>query len=567
MSGLEVAGVVLGSLPLVISALEHYTNGIHTAKRYWRYKSELRSLILQIDTERGIFINTLEQLLSGLVRIEHMTEFLSNPGGEVWQDVDVQLKTRLRSAYEVYFGNVSGMARSLKRIREKLALDPGSGKPQFSDPSLFKQEYKRLQFSLRKSEYSEQLSDLRNHNQALTRLTQQSLELEPSRAETKTRSCPNFNALQSYARSLFDTLRSGLRCTCEGHAIKLRLENRSNKAEDDEDLLGSTPFRVIFTYNSAAPATSWTWKEADIRWIVDKPISVPVSSCGPKLTRRVRFDQVQTSSSSTTVTVTQQHISVITKPTPEQIQDLCHAISTLQQPQLNICAGYLLDSLKRKHGIYPLDIPICQDKQEDWSAYTLRQVLTRRAGFGRRLMQHDKFKIAVDLASSILQLYKTPWLNDDWGDDDVYFVHRPGAPLSSVYQHPFIYRKFSSATTNQSLVPPSPVRSIIRNQTLFTLGVLLIELLYGTSIEELQTPHDLACQGTPGAVWCTAERLIDEEIALEAGQLYADAVRRCVRCDFNRKTYSLDDQDFQQAVFDGVVAPLEKTLQHFLGQD
>jgi len=135
MSGLEVAGVVLGSLPLVISALEHYANGVHTAKRYWRYKSELRTLILQINTERGIFINTLEQLLSGLVRIEHMSEFLSNPGGESWKDVDVQLKLRLRSAYEVYFGNVSGMARSLKRMREKLALDPDSGQVCRSAPS------------------------------------------------------------------------------------------------------------------------------------------------------------------------------------------------------------------------------------------------------------------------------------------------------------------------------------------------------------------------------------------------------------------------------------------------
>lgn len=83
---------------------------------------------MQIDTERGIFINTLEQLLGGLVGIEHMTGFLSNPGGKVWQDVEVQLKSRLRSAYEIYFGNVSGMARALKKISEKLALDPETGK-------------------------------------------------------------------------------------------------------------------------------------------------------------------------------------------------------------------------------------------------------------------------------------------------------------------------------------------------------------------------------------------------------------------------------------------------------
>jgi hypothetical protein len=401
--------------------------------------------------------------------------------------------------------------------------------------------------------------------------------LEPSRTETKTRTCPNFNALQSYARSLFETLRSGLRCTCDGHAVKLRLENRSGK-EDDAELLESTPFRVIFTYNSTAPVKSWTWKEADIRWISDKQISsIPVSTCAQttftpsKVTRRVRFDQMQlqTGSNSTTVTLTEQHTGVIaqTKPTPEEIQSLCHAISGLQQRERDLCAGYLLDSLKRKQGIYPLETPACHTNQQNWSAYTLRQVLTRKAGFGRRLMQHDKFKVAVDLASSVLQLYKTPWLNDNWGDDDVYFVHRPGAPLSSIYQHPFIYRKFPLPSASASPVNPPPARSIIRNQTLFTLGILLIELLYGTSIEELQTTKDLDCQGTPGAVWCTAERLVEEELALEAGQLYSDAVRRCIRCDFNLKTSSLDDQDFQQAVFDGVVAPLEKTLQRFNGQD
>jgi hypothetical protein len=125
MSGLEVAGVVLGALPLVISALEHYANGIQTAKRYWRYKSELRSLILQIDTERGIFINTLEQLLGGIVRIEHMTDFLSNPAGDAWKNADVnsKLKDRLRSVYDIYLGNVQGMERSLKSIMAKLALD------------------------------------------------------------------------------------------------------------------------------------------------------------------------------------------------------------------------------------------------------------------------------------------------------------------------------------------------------------------------------------------------------------------------------------------------------------
>lgn len=419
------------------------------------------------------------------------------------------------------------------------------------------------------------MGDLRNHNQALTRLTKQSLELEPSRTETKVRACPNFNALQNYARSLYHTLRSGLQCQCDGHAVKLRLESRDHKTDDEEDLLKDTQFRVIFTLTSTIPAKSEPWKEADIRWISDKPRSVPLPTCAgtsyaaARTTRRVRFDQsqAQTSANGATVTVTQQTAIITTTSIPIHIPNLCLAIGKLQHPQKDPCAGYLLDSFKRKHGIYLLDPPVCPDNQPEWPAYTLRQVLTKQAGFKRRLMQHDKFRVAVDLASSVLQLHKTPWLREDWGDSDVYFVHRPGAPPSTIYQHPFIYRKFSSTPTNTGPAPQPQARRVIRNETLFTLGVLLIELLYGESIEELQTPHDLACEGTPGAVWCTAERLVDEEIALEAGQFYSDAVRRCIRCDFNRQNMSLDDQEFQQAVYEGVVAPLEKTLRNFNGQD
>lgn len=126
MSGLEVAGVVLGGLPLVISALEHYTHGVNTAKRYWRFRSELRSLILEINTERSIFTNTIEQLLTGIVRVENIADCINEPGGDRWRDVEIEhkLKVRLGKVYENYIDNVRGMASSLSQIMTKLALDP-----------------------------------------------------------------------------------------------------------------------------------------------------------------------------------------------------------------------------------------------------------------------------------------------------------------------------------------------------------------------------------------------------------------------------------------------------------
>lgn len=53
---------------------------------------------------------------------------------------------------------------------------------------------------------------------------------------------------------------------------------------------------------------------------------------------------------------------------------------------------------------------------------------------------------------------------------------------------------------------------------------------------------------------------------IEPGKLYSEAVRRCIRCDFDRRDMDLDSENFQEAVFDGVVVPLDTTLQQFSGQ-
>ncbi|ORY13201.1 hypothetical protein BCR34DRAFT_623972 [Clohesyomyces aquaticus] len=573
MSGFEVAGVVLASLPLIVNALEHYAEGIATAKRFWSYKSEVRSLILQVNTERGIFINTLEQLLTGIVRGEHMAEFLTRR--ELWQDKEVEqkLKDRLRGAYAIYLGNVRGMDAELRRMMQKLVLGP-DGKPQFTDPGTFKQEIRRLKFSISKSEYAEILGNLKHYNQQLARLTKQSLDLEPTRSTEGKKRCPNFKALQMCTRNLYSTIKQGWCCGCPGHAVNLRLENRTAKYSTDDEFLEMTPFRVVFSYttSSSSSTSMWDWKEADIRWIVEKPIqNTPLQTCASNTpfsapsstTRKVRFQQVQfqstTSSSNSTQTQTQTRTqTTIASATYEQIQDLCKSMANLKQPHRELCIGYLVDSLKRKHGIYVLEPPAAYHQPQPqseppWATYSLKET------------QLDKLRIAVDLASSVLQLYKTPWLEERMAHDSIFFIHRPGV---SLYDHPYVCRKFApqigSSGTSTSSVTTAPCR-VIRNQTLFTLGLLLIELWYGKCIEELCEPCDLMCQGTPGVEWCTAERLVENDIEFEAGICYSEAVRRCIRCDFDRKDLDLNEESFQEVVYDRVVASLERTLQQFTG--
>jgi hypothetical protein len=125
MSGIEVAGIVLAAMPLVISGLEHYGQGVCTMKRLWKFKRELQSLVRQLTTEQGIFMNTCEALLTGLVPLDSASQFLQSPGGQLWQDPEMEAKLvdRLRGSYAGYVETVSSMCEALEEFKRRLKLD------------------------------------------------------------------------------------------------------------------------------------------------------------------------------------------------------------------------------------------------------------------------------------------------------------------------------------------------------------------------------------------------------------------------------------------------------------
>ncbi|KAF7506265.1 hypothetical protein GJ744_012073 [Endocarpon pusillum] len=94
MSGIELAGLVLGALPVVVAGLESYIKGVATIKRYFKYKNELKSLRTSLTTEYDIFRNNCEELLEGLVQTQKMALLLIDPGGALWKDPAIEKKLR-----------------------------------------------------------------------------------------------------------------------------------------------------------------------------------------------------------------------------------------------------------------------------------------------------------------------------------------------------------------------------------------------------------------------------------------------------------------------------------------
>lgn len=333
-------------------------------------------------------------------------------------------------------------------------------------------------------------------------------------------------------------------------------------------MLKQLHFRVVFSFShgsSTIKPSPWKWEEADIRLVEEKSkCTIPASSPSanpaagppkPPIKKGVRF-----------ATQAQNTVSAALEPEPNLtlIQDLCKAIAKLQQPQRNLCLGFLVDEFsKRKHGIYPL--PPSSMTQESWTVLSLSHVLSRKADLRRPFTTYDKLRVSVILASSVLQLHKTPWIDERWGKDDILFINRPSGPL---FDHPYVSRQFSTCKISQTNQPCTSDGAntcrIIRNKPLFDLGVLLIELWYGQPLEKLRIPADLDTDGTPNLTsdWYTADRIVDK-IHWDAGSRYSDAVRRCIRCDFDQRETSLENENFRQVVYDGVVSLLVKNFKQF----
>lgn len=96
------------------------------------------------------------------------------------------------------------------------------------------------------------------------------------------------------------------------------------------------------------------------------------------------------------------------------------------------------------------------------------------------------------------------------------------------------------------------------------LGLTLVELCFGRILSDLEEPFDVDPNETITRMM-TAQRLLDH-VENEGGNRYGDVVRRCLFCPFDIRDFSVDNEAFQQIVFDNIVTPLVDNLNDFNGK-
>ena len=94
MSGVEaVAGLVLGILPLLISAAEHYDDTLRPFERYKNFEKEADRFQGQLGIQKVIYRNQCRILLEEIIEHDVASSMLHGPSGPThpsWSDVELE---------------------------------------------------------------------------------------------------------------------------------------------------------------------------------------------------------------------------------------------------------------------------------------------------------------------------------------------------------------------------------------------------------------------------------------------------------------------------------------------
>ena len=203
------------------------------------------------------------------------------------------------------------------------------------------------------------------------------------------------------------------------------------------------------------------------------------------------------------------------------------------------------------------------------NSITLEELLSSPHGnkrFHKRLREGERRLLAVNLASSLLQLHSTPWIDTFFSKKDISFLLSDPSTMSIDHAQPYVSRSFASkahlptpiTTRSESKVPHG-------NPSILALGIVLLELYYCETLENAcgveASIFDFEKNGT--TLLCSALGWV-EDATNDISFKYLQAAQHCIKCFFDTQSRSLMDDKFRQAVCEKVLVPLQEELAIFL---
>jgi hypothetical protein len=248
-------------------------------------------------------------------------------------------------------------------------------------------------------------------------------------------------------------------------------------------------------------------------------------------------------------------------------QDFCFYIrSLILRSRGDICIGYL--EMAESNGIWrhllyvtPRATIAPFHSRDSLSLAQLYYSVSQENG-DRYLSIYVRLQLAYKLATAVLCLHSTPWLQLSWGSDDVLFL---GIDDSFIQRNmplafPHLKIRLANEYRQKNMIPKSSEsvnEGFTFNSNLFNLGVLLLELGYFKPLSSLRNSPDFTnCKEENIADFALASKL-SLTLGCQMGSAYARIVQKCLRCDFGTGS-DLSDVATQVVFYQDVICELER---------
>ena len=197
------------------------------------------------------------------------------------------------------------------------------------------------------------------------------------------------------------------------------------------------------------------------------------------------------------------------------------------------------------------------------------------------LTRVERLMLGVRLASSVLQLHDTHWLDETWGKNDIIFLldhnDRPllEMPMVGLCFSPDSCKDRDIKSYNQS---NNRVGNHIMegNKTLLSLGIVLLELWFWKDLDAGDTSTAISTLPDPNSQpqskhiptisafrdkRANAEQHLDH-LSVDALPPYSHAVKVCIHGLTHLHETSLSDDNFMAEAYRLIVNPLEEFLEY-----
>ncbi|GES64972.1 hypothetical protein ATEIFO6365_0009046700 [Aspergillus terreus] len=555
MSGFEVVGVVLGAIPLLISAIEKYKTTSQRLK-FFKYKEPFIVQLIQSLEEQQFFLESDLYVSLNATHLgeEQINDLIRQPNSDLFQDPTIAHAVReyLGNGYVPYqravvrcqrvlaeiASNIGGLASESQGTLSSLiqAHPPKDGKYELT---------KKIKFSLQKDDLEKRIRDLNDATATLRRIRETSVTKTEVTLQSTSRMIAKFasalNAVRSYADRLYSAISAGYNVDCHPeHETRLFLQSRSALMEKKT----TVAFTIAFSPSNTGQIPMACYK-TDIKVLEEMDSCYATAKAGGHIKVAISLP-TETSN-----------------PPPNDLEDLCYSVQQARD------GGHFLDLYLSQGGCLcyyhkPFKVGVLRDAiaKSTEDIISLEQILGKMEQPNAssaiiRWTLNQRMALSFNIASSIMQLNSTPWLCFPLTSKSLYFARRAelllqrGAAQYADIPQPFIRQTFFGGAKDLARCACNPRRSMLE------LGIILLELWHAKTFEAYAIESGLNIDHNFGSRYDVAIKWLDFSTYYVL-PFYLDVVTRCIEFTFATSRAAPDWHDivFRKSVCEYVLKPL-----------